>query len=392
MDCTIHCFLEFLPHVQAVQAVIRGNDDVIHKKLTFSSTSIFSQKQGRQKHLVSTWKNSSLPQVITNSISKVKYIKKEGLYVRFQTRSHDQSCDVKTIEVTSEGDRILNLFRINNETNVTISCRFCKQIHISERFCRALALPSSDWTDAVGDFFCHAHHNTEDVPIHTLSLVPKEGDILIGEEHVAILISDMKFIRHVKHEELSCARCHSEIGKVDIKTGTAWLYTTQIHIETHTLRCSQLETRQSSLCLFQHHISSLLMKMTRELNCFHFVVKSDEKQFLHLMSLDIISSVVTNTRKNLLTRHFKGTKYSTESDITECHVLKLFFQSSLKHSETIKNISNTIPSPQAETLLLSRKECQLLWLVLMDNHMSLPPSLRQANNMKVSYLQVLTEK
>ena len=78
-----------------------------------------------------------------------------------------------------------------------------------------------------------------------------------------------------------------------------------------------------------------------------------------------------------------GTEYSYESDITECHVLKLFFQSSLTHPETIKNISNSVPSPQAETLLLLRKECQLLWLVLMDNHMSLPPSLRQANNMKV---------
>ena len=78
-----------------------------------------------------------------------------------------------------------------------------------------------------------------------------------------------------------------------------------------------------------------------------------------------------------------GTKCSYESDITECHVLKLFFQSSLKHPETIKHISHSLPLPQAETLLLLRKECQLLWLVLMDNHMSLPPSLRQANNMKV---------
>ena len=134
MDCTIHCFLEFLPHVQAVQAVIRGNDHAVHNKLTFSSTSIFSQKQGRKKHLVSTWENSSLPQVVTNSISKVKYIKKEGLYVRFRTQSHDQSCDVKTMKVTSEGDRILNLFRMNNVDNITISCRFCKQIHISERY------------------------------------------------------------------------------------------------------------------------------------------------------------------------------------------------------------------------------------------------------------------
>lgn len=47
-------------------------------------------------------------------------------------------------------------------------------------FTRCLPLPSSEWTETIGDAFCHGHKETQSLYPH------QESDILIGEETVLV--------------------------------------------------------------------------------------------------------------------------------------------------------------------------------------------------------------
>ena len=47
-------------------------------------------------------------------------------------------------------------------------------------FIRCLPLPSSEWTETIGDAFCHGHRETQSLYPH------QESDILIGEETVLV--------------------------------------------------------------------------------------------------------------------------------------------------------------------------------------------------------------
>ena len=67
--------------------------------------------------------------------------------------------------------------------------------HCFNRFHRLLPLPSSNWNEAIGDFFCHAHphhhgdhHNDASNTVFDMtSIIPRNNDMLIGDGWLALM-------------------------------------------------------------------------------------------------------------------------------------------------------------------------------------------------------------
>lgn len=76
-------------------------------------------------------------------------------------------------------------------------------------FKRCLPLPSLEWTETVGDIFCHAHKE-DAISGCTHSLFPhQETDILIGEE--TILVQDSILggsVNRIRNEDQSSTVCN----------------------------------------------------------------------------------------------------------------------------------------------------------------------------------------
>ncbi len=55
-------------------------------------------------------------------------------------------------------------------------------------FHRVLPLPSSDWVDAIGDFFCHTHSHGNETTVepNAPSITPKENDLLVGNGWIVL--------------------------------------------------------------------------------------------------------------------------------------------------------------------------------------------------------------
>ena len=76
-------------------------------------------------------------------------------------------------------------------------------------FHRILPLPSSDWVDAIGDFFCHTHShghhhgNETTVEPNAPSITPQENDLLVGNGWIVLRPNSFRKILRKKGVNVS---------------------------------------------------------------------------------------------------------------------------------------------------------------------------------------------
>lgn len=80
-------------------------------------------------------------------------------------------------------------------------------------FKRCLPLPTSEWSEVIGDVFCHAHHLNKN-PSH--DLIPQENDLLIGDDIVMFrgkpetqIVQITKDSNEVRSHTCACMHTHT---------------------------------------------------------------------------------------------------------------------------------------------------------------------------------------
>lgn len=92
-------------------------------------------------------------------------------------------------------------------------CRFCSRRIAGPPRGRALPLPSPHWQELTELWFCHAG---QDIPLASATLVPRDGDWLLGEADVRLAAGSLDAgAAAVRDGMLRCSRCDSLLGTAD---------------------------------------------------------------------------------------------------------------------------------------------------------------------------------
>ncbi|XP_019851387.1 PREDICTED: E3 ubiquitin-protein ligase E3D-like [Amphimedon queenslandica] len=386
---TLH-YLEFFPNIQSLLIVVSppsaaGNGTLIFSpfKISYKNSSCCDNEEAPPLTICNWW-DTPLPPLIPNSMINLKTIPNEGTHVRFKTRPHKSTCHrLEGIRETISS--ILNVPETGDAPNVIMSCRFCHERLMRHCFKRCLPLPSLEWTETVGDIFCHAHKE-DAISDYTHSLFPhRETDILIGEETIlvqdSILGGSVNRIWNEDQSSVRCKRCSVSIGHISkdslkgVPIANIDRYKVCISISNESTKAN--EKHQEMGRKDEHYFAAKLYRLSEELNCFNFLIKSQTGQpILQIQCFRSVSWIMTNVVDK-----------DGRSSIPKL-VLKLLYKLVLK-DDTSSTLSNGVMESAAFPL----RQCLILYEALLKNHYTLPPSLRNTQKttddcFKVSYLEL----
>ncbi|KAK8771262.1 hypothetical protein V5799_025493 [Amblyomma americanum] len=122
------------------------------------------------------------------------------------------------------------VFRLVAGEPYVVMCTRCSARIIGEDkiFRRVLPLPSEDWKEAAGDWFCHRHAGTDGGEVPDV-LAPRADELFTSARH--LLVHDSLLDEAVKQEagKLRCGSCNAVVGKKAAVSSSA-LFATRVSV------------------------------------------------------------------------------------------------------------------------------------------------------------------
>ncbi len=126
-------FMEYLPSLMTVQIVLKVNCSP-KKTVKFTNNSI-SVYQDCDQQTEASWKPSCFPSILTQTLSNLKTFNNSELSVRFKAGNEFNDMQLRQF-IMSEEQKILDIpiTEHSNNISVTISCQFCKNALLQQRY------------------------------------------------------------------------------------------------------------------------------------------------------------------------------------------------------------------------------------------------------------------
>ncbi|XP_071954993.1 E3 ubiquitin-protein ligase E3D-like [Antedon mediterranea] len=349
-------------------------------------------------------------QLIPDSCHNLSWVKDEGAHMIFRIKDHAKAQDEEHSAQRSFEDALTDL-----ECNLV--CATCQSPILKSqcKFDRVCQLPSDNWQEMVEDWQCHA---SEDVAqIARKSLVPSTKDCFMNS--TSIIVSPQVInegvirssgspvsVRNNSNKNasmfkwLTCWRCVSLIGKVSCQENDTndWKTMSSVEIFQYSVEIRKngvdnLLREHKQIPRLEVFLSNYLLSVSKTYMAFRFIVQSEEDSKIHALIWLINSEMKllrSQQKANETLAKFSGKNMNNveeTSNVQCCQIVKILYEQCL--GEEIVNLADEWNKDMAvHSIILPKKICFELLLLLATNTSTMPTSLQKQNNFKVGFLRL----